>query len=165
MLYDHMERAFAENPRGELYRTLKLGDLWNKLEQNLQEIEVALSHGGNDVGDKLADAGNYIAFIYRIIFDPLEGASDPVNQLKAQFHGLQITFEQAQDLHRFINQRTTGVLDVSGFGEHPYTRVLPAAQGIIDHQKRGLRTNWEYTWEREEDDRGKVRQAHPGQPD
>lgn len=175
MLHEHMQRAFGENPRGELYRTLTLQDLWNKLRQNLEEIEVAIRHGNNDIGDKLADAGNYIAFIYRIIMDPLEGADDPVTILVGQMHGLTFTWEKAQEVINLINKHTIGAIDVSGFGEAPYSRVAQA--GTSDGVRARARLanvradvgppNWDLDDQRkvEGDDRGKKRQAHPAEPD
>lgn len=123
MLYSHMQRAFDENPRGELYRSLSLADLWNKLSQNLAEVQVAMEHGNNDLGDKLADIGNYVAFIYRNWADPLMGDNPEFAQLKASMHGMQFSWEQAQEVIRLINERTMGVADVSEFGRHPYTEV------------------------------------------
>ena len=57
-----MERARAENPRGDLYRTLPDDKLLAMLEQNVEELRLAYKYG-NDIPDKLADVANYCAFL------------------------------------------------------------------------------------------------------
>lgn len=123
MLAEHMQRAFSENPRGELYRNLTTQDLMHKLHQNLHEVKLALDYG-NDVTDKLADLGNYVAFIYRNVVDPVDSDSPEVQQLLATMHGMTFSWEQAEEVLRVVNSRTIGAVDVSEFGMQPYSKVI-----------------------------------------
>lgn len=69
MLVERMRLAFAQNPRGEKYRTLDNGTLLRMLKQNVDKLDLAMEYG-NDVEDKLADVANYCAFLYRNHVDP-----------------------------------------------------------------------------------------------
>ncbi len=86
LLDTRMREAFAQNPRGELYRTLSVDKLMKMLRQNVDELELALKYD-NDVEDKLADVGNYAAFILRNIIDPLRPAQTTEEQVQAQRAG------------------------------------------------------------------------------
>lgn len=91
LLHQHMQKAFGENPRGEMYRGIPEERLMTMLRQNIVEVSGAIEHGGNDVLDKLADCGNYLAFIYRNRVEP-EG----INPLDGELHRLSgLTREQA----------------------------------------------------------------------
>jgi hypothetical protein len=127
MLYERMQRAFAENPRGELYRTLPQDKLVRMLEQNLAEVKVAIMHGNNDLEDKLADCGNYAAFLLRNHVDPLTaGISDPesVAHLHTQLRGMVLTPEQGADLVRLVRMRVL---------QNPGSTQRPAAQEHVYH--------------------------------
>ena len=67
-----MERARDENPRGDLYRTIPTPKLLAMLKQNIAEVELAFEFD-NDVEDKLADAGNYLAFLLHNRAEPPQG--------------------------------------------------------------------------------------------
>lgn len=64
-----MEDARRNNPRGDLYRGLSQKQLWRMLRQNLDELKIALKYG-NDVPDKFADVGNFLAFMLDLWLDP-----------------------------------------------------------------------------------------------
>ncbi len=94
LLHGQMQRAFTENPRGELYRTIPQDKLLDMLEQNIAEVKLALRFN-NDVLDKLADCGNYVAFILRNHMDPLF----PEEQERAIFKDLVgLSLDQAADV-------------------------------------------------------------------
>lgn len=112
LLLERMTKAFRENPRGELYRGLGRETLWNMLKQNIAEVELATAHGDNDILDKLADCGNYLAFLYRNLVDPLEGQP-------ASFHLLDgITTKEAMALtEHLLDKFALRTIDTSGFGQ------------------------------------------------
>lgn len=62
LLAKQMELARSVNPRGDLYRKLPVARLLLMLEQNVEEVKLAIKYD-NDVPDKLADVGNYCAFL------------------------------------------------------------------------------------------------------
>lgn len=75
LLHKSMQTAFSENPRGERYRHLPQLVLLGMLRQNVDEVDIAIKRDGNDLEDKLADCGNYCAFMLRNHLDPLTASN------------------------------------------------------------------------------------------
>lgn len=89
-----MEAARNENPRGDLYRNgqYPVERLYLLLKQNLEEVEIAF-RTGEDVGPKIGDALNYLAFMAHNALQPPD-VCDHKATFVATSEGLKLSCEK-----------------------------------------------------------------------